>query len=176
MSPPNILLVPEQPITWTRALLRALIVSALSLQGDRPHRQQWRPETSSSHECRSFACKQHGSIRRKSTQASSDTTCGSQKSSRAQSQHHESHTRMSSFAIAAHDLEAGTEPPSVIAMHTRRRQSASLKLHCCTSSRGSSRKPRASAGLARPICKTPSRSFTFLDFTSRSELSLLVTF
>jgi hypothetical protein len=37
-------------------------------------------------------------------------------------------TRVSSIAIAAHDLEAGTESPSVIAVHTRRRQLTSLNL------------------------------------------------
>jgi hypothetical protein len=118
----------RQPITWTYTSPR---MSASSSQGCRPSWQAWFPE----HHHRTDAVRLHATAQIHSLRANAsegDTTCGSQKGSRAHPQHHESHTRVSSFAIAAHDLEAATESRSVIALHMLRRQFASLKLHSCS--------------------------------------------
>jgi hypothetical protein len=83
--PPNILLVPRQPITWTYSL--HFVISPVPYLCKAPSHIGNSGVPKHHHHTnvvRSFACQQHGSTRCKSTQAKGDTECGSQQSGKAQ--------------------------------------------------------------------------------------------
>ena len=170
MPPP--LLDPRQSITWIRPLHLVISINTFFCSAPR--------------NTRSFVCMPAAQTHSLQVNASEGDTrknvrLPTRPSSRAQIHLHALHIRMSSFAITAPNLKAGTESPECDsgAVHTRPRQlvSAETTLHharTCSRKTNTRHMHVQYAGLARPICK-PFRAevsgFLGLHF-KKSDLSL----